>query len=119
MATHLDQCITKATCALVGAEDIPDLQRGLLTIPAKYGGWSLPALDLIKECAFVGGAAATPGIQEWGIPEKYTQAFMHKRTSEIEKAITKLSEIHGINIGEETNLSAPELARGGFGEKKI
>ena len=73
---------------------------------------------MIKECAFVGGAAATPAIQEWGIPEAYTHAYMHKRTSEIKKAITKLAETHGVDISEETNLSALELARGGFGEKK-
>ena len=118
MATHLDQCIMKATCALVGADDIPDFPKELLTIPAKYGGWSLPALDLIKECAFVGGAAAPPGIKHWDIPEKYTHAFMHKRVSEIEKAIQKLAETQGIDIGEETNLSLAELARGGFGERK-
>jgi hypothetical protein len=63
MATHLDQCIVNATCALVGVEDIPQLQKELLTIPANNGGWSLPALALIKECAYIGGAAATPRIQ--------------------------------------------------------
>jgi len=79
LATHLDQCTLKATCARVGAEDIPDFHKELLTIPTKYGGWSLPALDLIKECAFVGGAAATPGIQQWGIPEK-AHACLHAQT---------------------------------------
>ena len=42
---------------------------------------------------------------------------MHTRTFEIKKAIAKLAETHGIDISEETNLSALELARGGFGEK--
>ena len=39
MATHLDQCITRATCALVGAEDIPDRQRDLLMrVRGRSGG---------------------------------------------------------------------------------
>ena len=37
LATHLDQCITNATCTLVGAEDIPEFQKELLTIPANCG----------------------------------------------------------------------------------
>ena len=118
ITTHLDNCILNATCALVGAEDIPDFQKELLTSPAKCGGWSLPALNLIKECAFVGGSAATPCIQLWDIPNKYTHDFMAKRTREIEKAIQNLSEAQGINIGEETNLTPGELARGGFSERK-
>ena len=72
MATYLDQCVASATCALVGAEDIPHFQRELLTIPANSGGWGLPALGIIKECAYIGGAAATPRIQPWEIPTKYT-----------------------------------------------
>jgi hypothetical protein len=43
MATHLDQCITKATCALVGAEDAPDFQKELLTTPANCGGVEPPS----------------------------------------------------------------------------
>ena len=118
MAIHLDQCTTKATCALVGAEDIPEFQKELLTIPAKCGGWSLPALDLVKECAFMGGSAATPCIHLWDIPSKYTHAFMTKRTRETERATQTLSETHGVDICEETNLPPFELARGGFGERK-
>ena len=63
MATYLGQCVASATCALVGAEDIPRFQRELLTIPANSGGWGLPALGIIKECAYIGGAAATPRTQ--------------------------------------------------------
>ena len=63
LATHLDQCIVNATCTLIGVEDTPQLQKELLTIPASNGGWSLPALALLKECAYIGGAAATPRIQ--------------------------------------------------------
>ena len=118
LVTHLDQCILNATCALVGAEDIPDFQKALLTIPAKCGGWSLPALNLINECAFVGGSAATPCIHLWDIPTKYTHGFMAKRTREIEKATQKRSETLGIDICEETNLSPYEYARGGFEERK-
>ena len=98
MAIHLDQCIAKATCALVGAEDIPDFQKELLTIPANCGGWSLPALNLIKECAFVGGSAATLCIHLWDIPTNHTHAFMTKRTKEIEKATQTLSGTLGIDI---------------------
>ena len=68
MASYLDQCIANATCALVGAEDIPPFQKDLLTIPANSGGWGLPALGLIKECVFIGGAAATPQITTVGHP---------------------------------------------------
>ena len=87
MATYLDQCVASATCALVGAEDIPHFQRELLTIPANSGGWGLPALGIIKECAYIGGAVATPRIQPWEIPTKYTQNFVGPRTHEMEKAI--------------------------------
>ena len=76
MATYLDQCVANATCALVGAEDIPHFQKELVTIPANRGGWGLPALGFIKACAYIGGAAATPEIQPWEILAKYTQHFV-------------------------------------------
>ena len=118
LATHLDQCIANATCALVGVEDIPQFQKELLTIPANNGGWSLPALGLIKECAYIGGAAATPRIQSWEIPTKYPQNFVEPRIKEAEKATTSVSETLGYNLCEETSLSPEEYARGGFEEKK-
>ena len=118
MATHLDQCVANATCALVGVEDIPHVQKELLTIPANSGGWSLPALGLIKECAYIGGAAATPRIQSWEIPAKYSQNFVDHRTREVEKAILNASGNLGYNLCEETNLSPEEYARGGFEERK-
>ena len=111
MATHLDQCITNAICALVGAEDIPEFQKELLTIPANSGGWSLPALNLSKECAFIGGSAATPCIHLWDIPTTYTHGFMANRTKEIERATQNLSEALGIDICEETNLTPFEYAK--------
>jgi hypothetical protein len=87
LATHLDQCVANATCALVGVEDIPQFQKELLTIPANNGGWGLPALGRIKECAYIGGAAATPNIQPWEIPAKHTKNFVDLRTKEVEQAI--------------------------------
>ena len=118
MATHLDQCVANATSALVGAEDIPPFQRELLTIPASSGGRGLPALGLIKECAYIGGAAATPRIQPWEVPASYTQNFVDHRTREVEKALLNASEALGYNLCEETTLSPAEYAEGGFEERK-
>ena len=66
-----DESLARATCALMGVEEVPDLQRNLLTIPANQGWWGLPALETIKACAFIGGISATPKIKEWQIPEEY------------------------------------------------
>ena len=54
----------EATCALMGIEELPEIQKNLLTIPASQGGWGLPALETIQECAFIGGVAATPKIKD-------------------------------------------------------
>ena len=117
MATYLDQRVANATCALVGAEDIPHFQKKLLKIPVNSGGWSLPALGLIKDCAYICGAAATPRTQSRGIPTKYPQNFVEHRIKEVEKAATSVSETLGYNLCEETNLSPEEYARGGFEER--
>ena len=95
LATHLDQCVFNATCALVGVEDIPQFQIELLTTPANNGGWSLPALGLIKECAYIGGAAATPRTPSWEIPPKYPQNFVERRIKEVETATTSVSDTLG------------------------
>ena len=118
LATHLDQCVASATCALVGVEDIPHFEKELLTFPANSGGWSLPALGLFKGCAYIAGAAATPRIQSWEAPANYSQNIVDCRTREVEKAILNVSETLGYNLCEETNLSPEEYARGGFEERK-
>ena len=63
MARTIDEKILAATRALLGIETLPDPQRNLLTFLASKGGRGLPAMDVVKECAFIGGVAATPKIK--------------------------------------------------------
>ena len=46
----------------------------------------LPSLATIKECAIIGGIAATPKINEWQIPDEHTQSFVDNTAKEMRKA---------------------------------
>ena len=65
LPTRPDERVAVATCALMSIEELPELQKSLLMIPANQGGWGLPALEVLNERAYIGGAAAAPTIAAW------------------------------------------------------
>ena len=75
-------------------------------------------MGAIKECAFIGGAAATPKIKPWHIPDRLTQSFIDDRAREVEKAITQVTDTLGYEIAEAAKVTPEEYALGGFGGRK-
>ena len=82
----------------MGVEELPELQRNLLTVPANQGGWGLPAMEMIEECAFIGGTAATPYIPNWDIPGIHSQEFIDKRTNQVTRAMERVKNDIGYEI---------------------
>ena len=74
-----------------------------------------PIPRTLKECAFIGGRAATPKIEEGQKPEEHPQSCVGDRTKAVRKAAQHVANTLGYNIEEATNVAPEEYALGGFG----
>jgi hypothetical protein len=116
-AEEIDEMLVDTVCELMQLEEVTPTQREFLLLPISEGGWGLPSLNAIKECAFIGGTAATPFIPNWEIPEIYSQEFTDNRTNQVSRAIERVKDDIGYDIKEATKVKPAELARGGY--KKV
>jgi hypothetical protein len=89
-AEEIDEMLVDTVCELMQLEEVTPTQRELLLLPISEGGWGLPSLNATKECAFIGGTAATPYIPNWDIPGIYSQEFIDKRTNQVTRAIARV-----------------------------
>ena len=89
-AEEIDEMLVDTVCELMQLEEVTPAQRELLLLPISEGGWGLRSLNAIKECAFVGGTAATPFIPNWDIPGIYSQEFIDTRTNQVTRAIKRV-----------------------------
>ena len=110
-AEEIDELLVDTVCELMQLEEVTPTQRELLLLPIAEGGWGIPSLNAIKECAFIGGTAATPFIPEWEIPESYSHEFMENRTNQVSRAIERVKDDIGYDIKEATKVKPAELAR--------
>ena len=113
-AQEVDEMLVDTVCELMQLEEVTPTQRELLLLPIAEGGWGIPSLNAIKECAFIGGTAATPFISNWEIPETYSEEFLENRTNQVRRAIERVKNDIGYDITEATKVKPAELARGGY-----
>ena len=52
-AEEIDEMLVDTVCELMQLEEVTPTQRELLLLPISEGGWGLPSLNAIKECAFI------------------------------------------------------------------
>ena len=110
--------LVDTVCELMQLEEVTQIQRELLLLPIAEGGWGIPSLNAIKECAYIGGTAATPYIAGWEIPETFSEEFLENRTNQVARAIERVKNDIGYNIQEATKVQPAELARGGYKKYK-
>jgi hypothetical protein len=113
-AQEVDEMLVDTVCELMQLEEVTPTQRELLLLPIAEGGWGIPSLNAIKECALIGGTAATPYIPNWEIPETYSQEFIENRANQVSRAIERVKDDIGYDLKEATKVKPAELARGGF-----
>ena len=89
-AEEIDEMLVDTVCELMQLEEVTPTQRELLLLPISEGGWGLPSLNAIKECAFTIGAAATPFIPDWEIPGVYSQELIDKRMNQVTRGIERM-----------------------------
>ena len=94
-------------------EEIFELQKDLLFIPASRGGWGFNSLTKTKEIAYIAGVASTP-YTEQPPPGTPDSRFNIKITAEVQKAIDAIKQIHDLDIVEKTRVNASEFAHGGY-----
>ena len=82
-------------------------------IPAFRGGWGFNSLANIKEIAYIAGVASTPYTEhpQPGTPDSSFNAYI---TSDAQKAIDTIKQIHDLDIVEKARVSAAEFAHGGY-----
>jgi len=117
-AEEIDVMLVDTVCELRQLEEVTPTQRELLLLPISEGGWGLPSLNSIKECAFIGGTAATPFIPNWEIPGIHSKEFIDNRTNQVSRVIERVKDDIGYDIKEATKVKPAELARGGSNKYK-
>ena len=112
-SASIDEKLVAATEYIFTLEELGELQKELLFLPASRGGWGFSSLSNTKEVAYIAGVAATP-YTEQPPPRIPESKFKTKVTEDIQKAIDEIKQKHELDITEKTRVNASEFAHGGY-----